>query len=171
MSENKHYVAAKSLVKAQKLEAALEAFDAALSLEPGNPDILNDRGVTYFHLNQLDAALEDLNAAVQIQPDYSYRYSARAYMRDRNGDTEGAVADYRRAVQLDPEDAIAYNNLGLLEEKLGRKQAAAKNFKKADELADKLDGFSKLTGEFNANESANEKPRFTKNRTSTTSRN
>ena len=150
MSENAAHKRGMELSKQGEHEASLTSFNQALENEPKNPDIYNDRGVTYFHLKRLPEALADMNKAVELQPDYGYRYSARGYVRDRMGDTEGAVADYQKAVELDPDDAIAQNNLGMLEEKLGYKQAAEKRFKEADRLAEEQGLYNSANGQGSA---------------------
>ncbi len=123
-----------NLQKQAQHEAAVRAFTHAL-VDQENPDIYNDRGVSYFHLGKLDQAYQDMNYALELEPHYSYRYSARAYILDRQGDTKSAIQDYRKAIELDPEDAIAHNNLGLVEEKAGYQEKAGKSFDLADQLA------------------------------------
>jgi len=125
-----------ALFREEKYQEAIGLFDHILSKNANQPDVLNDRGVTWFHLRQLDKALADMNQALDLEPENSYRHSARAYIRDRMGDTAGAIDDYRKATELDPDDAIAWNNLGMAEEKLGHIQKAKERFRRADKLAE-----------------------------------
>lgn len=131
---NTKWTRANELLKEKKFSDALKAYTDALHELPGNPDLLHDRGVCYFHLGKKDLALIDMNKAVELQPDYSYRYASRAYIRSACKDVEGAISDYEKALKLDPKDAISMNNLGLLEEQLGYMSKAKDRFKKADEL-------------------------------------
>ncbi|NNE54378.1 MAG: tetratricopeptide repeat protein, partial [Flavobacteriales bacterium] len=114
MAQYKHYKKALSLIQEQKFDEALELYNLALEAQPDDPDILNDRGVCFFHLKKMSLALQDLTRAVELQPDYSYRYSARAFVKGVIRDTEGAISDYEMAVKLDPKDEVAHNNLGML---------------------------------------------------------
>ncbi|MFT6323743.1 MAG: tetratricopeptide (TPR) repeat protein, partial [Halieaceae bacterium] len=106
----------------------------ALEKDPGNPEILYQRAMCYFHLKKKTLALIDADSAVEMQPNYSFRYACRAFMRDSFGDVLGAIQDYKEAVNLDPEDAIAYNNLGILEDKMGRRSISQGYYNKADNL-------------------------------------
>jgi tetratricopeptide (TPR) repeat protein len=131
---NKAFENGKEKYGARDFKGAVMDFTLALEKDPGNPEILYQRAMTYFHLQKHSLALLDMDEAVKYQPNYSFRYSSRAYMRDAIGDVVGAIADYKKAIELDPEDVIAYNNLGILEEKMGRKQISEAYFNKADKL-------------------------------------
>jgi tetratricopeptide (TPR) repeat protein len=120
--------------KQRDFEGAVLAFTLALESDPGNPEILYQRGMAYFHLGKKSLALMDMDMAVEMQPNYSFRYASRAFMRDAFGDVMGAISDYQKAISLDPEDAIAHNNLGILEEKMGRHQISQVHFQRADIL-------------------------------------
>lgn len=115
-------------------EGAIIDYTLGLEKDPGNPEILYQRAMSYFHLNKKSLALLDMDSAVEMQPNYSYRYSSRAFMRDSFGDVIGAMQDYKRAIELDPEDAISYNNLGILEDKMGRRNISQAYYNKADNL-------------------------------------
>lgn len=131
---NKAFENGKQKYGERDFTGAVMDFTLALEKDPGNPEILYQRAMTYFHLQKHSLALLDMDDAVKFQPNYSFRYSSRAYMRDAIGDVVGAIQDYKKAIELDPEDVIAYNNLGILEEKMGRKQISQAYFNKADSL-------------------------------------
>ena len=120
--------------KQRDFEGAVLAFTLALESDPGNSEILYQRGMAYFHLGKKSLALMDMDMAVEMQPNYSFRYASRAFMRDAFGDVMGAISDYQKAISLDPEDSIAHNNLGILEEKMGRHQISQVHFQQADIL-------------------------------------
>ncbi len=130
--------------KDKNFKEALKYYNLAIQEEPNNPDIVSDRAVLYFHMEDRANSLADINKSVELDPEYSYRYASRAYIREWLGDIRGAVEDYEKAVQLDPEDDLAYNNLGLLLEKLGRKTAAKRQFDKSDALRQGKDGAPKI---------------------------
>ena len=122
--------------KDRDFEGAVIEFTLALEVDPGNPEILYQRAMSYFYLQKKSLALMDMDQAVEMQPNYSFRYSSRAFMRDAFGDVIGAIADYKEAIELDPEDAISYNNLGILEDKMGRRSISQGYYDKADNLMD-----------------------------------
>jgi cytochrome c-type biogenesis protein CcmH/NrfG len=47
---------------------AVEWYGRALEVEPRNPDVLTDRGTSFWNLNQPDAAIADFRKALAIDP-------------------------------------------------------------------------------------------------------
>lgn len=135
MFSNETHQRAYEAMKAERLDEAVSLFTQALIQNPGDPDILADRGVTYLHLNNREASFADFNLALEMQPNYSFRYASRGYAKNFFGDIDGAIEDYEKAVELDPDDAVAHNNLGLLLEQKGYKAKAEKRFEQADKLS------------------------------------
>ncbi len=133
---NKAFSKGEEKYKERDFEGAIIEFTLALEKDPGNPEILYQRAMSYFHLQKKSLALMDMDSAVEMQPNYSYRYASRAFMRDSFGDVFGAISDYKQAIELDPEDAISYNNLGILEDKMGRRSVSQGYYNKADQLMD-----------------------------------
>lgn len=142
--DNKYYLEGINKYKRRDFKGAIIDFTYALESDPVNPDILYERGMSYFHINKKSLALMDLDKALELQPNNPYRYSSRAFMKDACGDIIGAISDYKTAIELDPDDAIAHNNLGLLEEKMGRMSNAKKHFDKADQLSKDKEEFKHL---------------------------
>tara|TARA_R110002050_G_scaffold109799_1_gene221335 strand:+ start:62688 stop:63290 length:603 start_codon:yes stop_codon:yes gene_type:complete len=131
---NKAFENGESKYKNRDFEGAILDFTMALEKDPGNPEILYQRAMSYYHLKKQSLALIDMDSAVEMQPNYGFRYSSRAFMRDSFGDVIGAIKDYKEAVKLDPEDAVSYNNLGVLEDKMGRRGISQGHYNKADSL-------------------------------------
>ena len=144
--DNRYYLEGISKYKKRDFQGAIVDFTYAIEKDPVNPDILYERGMSYFHINKRSLALMDLDKALELQPNNPYRYSSRAFMKDACGDIIGAVEDYKMAIELDPQDAVAHNNLGLLEEKMGRMSNAKKHFDKADEIAKTNPQFNGMYG-------------------------
>jgi tetratricopeptide (TPR) repeat protein len=131
---NKAFENGEEKYKERDFTGAVMDFTLALEKDPGNPEILYQRAMCYFHLKKKSLALLDADSAIEMQPNYSFRYACRAFMRDSFGDVLGAIQDYKEAISLDPEDSIAYNNLGILEDKMGRRQISQGYYDKADQL-------------------------------------
>ncbi len=125
---------AQNYIKDSKFEEALELLNKGIEIEPKNANLLSERAVVFFHLNDKERSLKELDYCVLLEPTNPYRYSSRAYVKASMKDINGAILDYEKCIHLDPEDAIAHNNLGLLLESQGRMQLAKRNFKRADEL-------------------------------------
>ncbi|UII19746.1 tetratricopeptide repeat protein [Fulvivirga ligni] len=128
------YSRAKSYVRLQKLEQAINDFNDLIAQNDSNAFFYSERAVA-FHLNgNNELAIADLDKAVELEPNKPFRYSSRAYIREKSGDLKGALEDYDKTIALDPEDAIAFNNKGLIEEKLGYIEKSKASFQKADDL-------------------------------------
>lgn len=136
--ENQVWKEALKLQSEGKHNAAVIKFTRLINEEGANPDLLHDRGVSYFHLKFKKECLADFDSALNLQPDYAYRYSSRAYIRAAYKDYDGALEDYRKAVEMDPQDAVAQNNLGMLEEQMGWHEQSKERLALADELSEIL---------------------------------
>ncbi len=136
MKNDKTYTSkARQLYGNQEYSKAVKLFSEDLKTIKTDPDLYENRAMSYYHLGDYQNCIEDMNAAQMLQPNNPFRYSSRAYLKNKIGDFDGAIEDYQKAVHLDPEDAIAYNNLGLAMESKGYAGKAKSHFDKADELA------------------------------------
>lgn len=139
MFVNTKHKEALDLLKAGKIEDAIQVYTDILSEIGDHPDVLSDRGVAYLHENKRDACIEDLLKAKSLEPNNAYRHASLAFARTHFKDFDNAIKDYEKAIELDPEDAVAYNNLGLLLEQKGYQQQAQERFKRADQLSKQED--------------------------------
>ncbi len=136
--ENQVWKEALKLQSDGKHNAAVIKFTRLINEEGANPDLLHDRGVSYFHLKFKKECLADFDSALNLQPDYAYRHSSRAFIRAAYKNYDGALQDYRKAVEMDPQDAVAQNNLGMLEEQMGWYEQSKERLALADELSEML---------------------------------
>jgi len=120
--------------KIKSFDLSVADFNEAIRINPTEPDLRTEKGVSLFHQKNIKLALVEMNKAVELDPENPYRYSSRAYIKDALKDVQGAIEDYQEAIKLDPKDAIAHNNLGMLEEKKGNLDKAKKHFNQSDEL-------------------------------------
>lgn len=114
---------------------ALEAFDAALRIDPTNAGAQFNRAIV----------LEKLDRAADAEPAYrslaagDSAYAPRAALNlgtilVRRGDRDGARAAYERCVELDPVSASGRHNLGALLVELGDDAAARPHLERAASL-------------------------------------
>jgi Flp pilus assembly protein TadD len=130
-----HYaLRAVALRKIKSFDLSVADFSEAIRINPTDPDLRTEKGVSLFHQKNIKLALVEMDKAVELDPENPYRYASRAYIKDALKDIEGAINDYREAIKLDPKDAIAHNNLGMLEEKKGNLDKAKKHFNESDDL-------------------------------------
>ena len=106
------------------LEAEMDAYTRAISLNPVYAEAYNNRGVVKKNLSQYDAALEDYDQAIRLNPNLTEAYNNRGNVKKNLGQHQAALADYDRAIELNPADAGAYTNRGVVKNELGQYQAA-----------------------------------------------
>ena len=119
---------------------AIEAYSAALAVNPNDPDILNNRCGAYFATQQLDLATADCDRGLSVQPNDASIYLARGNIRLTQEDSEGAVQDYSRVIELNKTannpsvDQRAYSNRASALVNLGDLNGALRDVNKAIEL-------------------------------------
>jgi tetratricopeptide (TPR) repeat protein len=111
-----------------QLAEALAAFDASLSLQPTNADVLANRGLALHQLGRNAEAVRSYDAALNIRPDAAQTHNNRGMALADLGDLDAAQLDYKRAIQLQPDYAAAHYDLGLLMLTLGQFEGALTSF-------------------------------------------
>lgn len=92
-------------------QAAAQAFEQALKLDPQNAEIHSSLGVAYLKLGDRPKAMAALNQAIQLNPRQVSPYLNRGAVRMAAGDAKGAIADLQQAIKLAPQKANAYVSL------------------------------------------------------------
>ena len=119
-------------IKAEpNFDAAINAYDAALRLNPADAVAYYNRGLARYALSQYEAAIADYNAALRLNPAYAVAYYNRGLVRYALGQYEAAIADYNAALRLNPAYAVAYYNRGLVRYALGQYEAAITDYDSA----------------------------------------
>ena len=121
------------LIQQGRYQEALESFQVANRIAPGNATNLNMMGLCYLSLNQLDQALKAFDEVLQMLPQFTDA-------RNNRGATYLAMGQYHLA-EVDfiavlgdstyPHRKQVYYNLGLTYMKRGQLGAAEENFRKA----------------------------------------
>ena len=104
-----------------KLAEADEHFAKALKLDPKNPDLLCDRGYSFYLRDNKAEAEKSLQAALALAPDHSRSHTNLGLILASRGDSNNALAEFNRA-GTDPADARA--NLALVLALAGKVQDA-----------------------------------------------
>lgn len=85
------------------LARAKQDFDAALIIDPSQPEAWLGKGIVEWRVGNSRAAFQPLDRAIQLQPRRpAVAYYVRAMANEEQGDLRSAYADLRRARQLDP---------------------------------------------------------------------
>jgi tetratricopeptide (TPR) repeat protein len=86
-----------------------EHFDAAIRLNPKNPEAFYNRGVAFGQTGQHDRALADLNEAIRLNPNDPDYFTNRGSAHFWTGERDKAIADYDEAIRLNPKHTIAFS--------------------------------------------------------------
>jgi len=88
----------------ESFDAALADFDAAMALQPNQPDAMINRGITMLAAGQdIDASLAFIDRGIERGPQRPWvGYYGRAVANELAGRDAAAYRDYRRAQELQP---------------------------------------------------------------------
>ncbi len=130
-----HAQAGQLWLLADRAQAALAAFDAALAETPGDIEMLIDRARSHAAARDYRAAIADLDGVVARAPDHDEALVFRAAAHRRLGDFEAAAADLERALTLNPANADALVERGAVRLRDNDEAAARADFGAAIMLA------------------------------------
>lgn len=119
------------LTSGERYAEAIEAFDRALDLEPGNLGIRYNRGEANRRAGRSAEARADLEAVLEGEgesPDLLLALGLVAYEAD---EFDMAASRYERALVLKSDYPEAWNDLGVVEFRRGEYSRARKCFEKA----------------------------------------
>lgn len=110
------------------LDEADQHFARALKLAPKDPDLLCDRGYSFYLRGKTAEAEKALRAALALAPKHPRSHTNLGLVLAKKGDTGGAMAEFTRA-GADPADARA--NLALTLALEGKTEAARDQYAEA----------------------------------------
>jgi tetratricopeptide (TPR) repeat protein len=120
------------LMDADKFDEAAAEFQAALALEPDNPDIMAALGGAFLDMDNYDAAVDILNQALTIEAEHPLALSNLCGALALRGDD--ALYVCQQALAVNEEDADTYNGLGVAYGQQGQLDEAIINFQEAIRL-------------------------------------
>ncbi len=90
------------LQQTRQYQEALENFQSALSMSPGNPTILNAIGLCLLKLDRFPDAIQAFDTALAIAPNVPHAHYRRGLALAASGDHDAAQAAHERAIELEP---------------------------------------------------------------------
>jgi len=129
-----HYMLGLSAWKIGDHTRALEAFDAALRLDPSHRKSLLNSARVLLEMGRPQDAIDRVDRALGLEPLSSegLRLAGRAHYE--LGEVDAAIDAYQRALAIDDRDVWAMNNLGYIYIQLGRTDSALPPLARAVEL-------------------------------------
>jgi tetratricopeptide (TPR) repeat protein len=142
-----YWVRGQAAYNAKQLQTAINAFEAALGLDPTDYWSLFWLGHCLCDLGQVR---EDFTAAVGVfsgcilkRPAHAHAYYCRGKAHKKLNQEEKAIIDYSRAIALEPEFPEAWYSRGNAYRSMGQDEKAISNYSRAIELkADFLDAWN-----------------------------
>lgn len=106
-------IRARSLHITGHLDEAIRDYDAALLLEPNDPELHLRRGWTAYNKADFKTVFEQAREAIKLKPDYADAYDliGATLARPDVGRQLEAIALYQKAVQLNPGDPLFHIHL------------------------------------------------------------
>jgi len=141
-----HYMLGLSAWQIGDHTRALEAFDAALRIEPSHRKSLLNSARVLIEIGRPKDALARVQQALAIEPLSSegLRLLGRSY--HEVGDIDQAIDAYQRAIAIDDRDVWAMNNLGFIYIQQGRSDSALLPLARAVELRSNVPVFQNNFG-------------------------
>lgn len=106
------------LFQSRSFDEAVERFELAVRLEPGNVLFRNNLAWALFRAGRVDDAARELDEVLRRDPRRDIAYANLGEVRLARGDTAGAISAYRRFLELnaDPRrDRVARQKLAEIE--------------------------------------------------------
>jgi tetratricopeptide (TPR) repeat protein len=129
-----HYNLAAMLQMRGATPEAVEQFQAALTLRPGDATVQNALGGALLASQRIPEAITHLTAAAAARPDYFDAHYNLGIAHGTAGNFFAAAEELATAVKLKPDDSGAEANLGAALAELGRTPEAIQHLERALQL-------------------------------------
>ncbi len=131
-SESAEYLnQAKSFLKLQQYEDALDYLDKAISIDKINKELYIYKAIVFANLGKYDDSKETLQKALLIDKEYSEAYFHMGNILLMTGNKAQGIENYNKAIAYGFDDAQVFYNLGLMYEEDDNDELALRNYTKA----------------------------------------
>ncbi len=122
------------LARGGEIQAAGEAYTAAVERFPDNPLVYNNRGTFYQSQKRHADAIADFTRSLELNPRQIEAALNRGFARLSNGDYPDAQADFAHVIEMQPDHAPARSLLATSELLQDNIQGALQDYLKVIEL-------------------------------------
>lgn len=120
------------LRSARRYEQALEVFNTALGIVPGNSDLLYSRALVAEKLGRIDLLEADIRTILKTEPDNAHALNALGFtLSDQTDRYQEAYGYIKRAIEIMPDDAAIIDSWGWVHYRLGEYDKAIDLLRKA----------------------------------------
>lgn len=120
------------LRSARRYPQAMEVFNTALDIVPGNSDLLYARALVAEKLGRIDILESDIRTILKTEPDNAHALNALGFtLADQTDRYEEAYGYLKRAIEIMPDDAAIIDSWGWVHYRLGDYEKAISLLRKA----------------------------------------
>jgi tetratricopeptide (TPR) repeat protein len=119
-------------------EKALQEFEKAAEMDPGNPEAHVELGFSLLEQKEVDRALQHFQKAAKLNPLSADAKIGLGSAYRMQGKTDKALEILKTGLKLCPDSALVHFELGKIYESLGNANEALKHYKQAAECALRL---------------------------------
>ncbi len=117
---------------ARRYTEAMEVFNTALEIVPGNSDLLYARALVAEKLGRIDLLEADIRTILTTEPDNAHALNALGFtLADQTDRYEEAFGYLERAIEIMPDDPAIIDSWGWVHYRLGRHEEAIRLLRKA----------------------------------------
>jgi len=115
------YLAKGELLRAaRRYQKAMEVFNTALGIVPGNSDLLYSRALVAEKLGHIDMLEADIKTILKTEPNNAHALNALGFtLADQTDRYEEAYAYLKRAIEINPDDAAIIDSWGWIHYRMG----------------------------------------------------
>lgn len=129
-----------SLINLKRFGEALECFEKAISIDPGNAVIWNDIGVALDGLERYEESTLSYERAIEIKPDYINALNNKGLSFQKRSMPAEALLCFDKALEYDPQNIDALTNKAEILKKMKRFAEALLYY----DITNRLDPFNGL---------------------------
>jgi tetratricopeptide (TPR) repeat protein len=119
------------LFERDRVEEAIEQYQAALKINPDNAQAHNNLGNAFLRQRQVSDAAAEYQKALQIIPNFAEPHNNLGNVLLQKGQVDEALAEYQKAVHCNPNMAVAHFNLGIVFSQKGQVDRAVVEYQEA----------------------------------------
>jgi len=113
-------------------DEAMETYNTALAVVPGNSDLLYARALTAEKVGRIDILEADIKLILQNEPDNAHALNALGFtLADQTNRYSEALGYLERAIEIMPDDAAIIDSLGWVNYRMGNYPQAIQLLRKA----------------------------------------
>jgi tetratricopeptide (TPR) repeat protein len=109
---------------------ALDDCNKAILLNPKNPGVYCNRGVTFEKMEMISEAIIDYNLAISLNHKYASAYYNRGSIFGVKGEYGKAIEDFSEAISINPVFTLSYFNRAIALKKIGEIEKAIQDYNK-----------------------------------------